>query len=152
MNPSGGSLTIPACGAFSGNLEYPSFSGNAGTISASLVSSLQNNIGAGIPVQNSGAFFYIAITFSSSNQADTAITFGSELAGAPASCGQIDGTFTNGVIYYAEAEYPVTGGVATSSDHNAAGPGTFQAAGCNFDGNTADIGAQNFFLISTSQS
>jgi hypothetical protein len=155
MNPAGGALTLPPCAGYTGQIDYPSFTGNDGTISATLVSSQQNDVwldgGAPVPLTNSGAFFYIGFELASTNVNDTAITFGSNLAGAPASCGQIDGPFTNGTIYYAEGEFAGMGVLPRQLVHNAAGTNTYQAAGCTLANQPVSIGGANAIILSTSE-
>jgi hypothetical protein len=155
MNPAGGSLTLPPCAGYTGQIDYPSFTGNAGTISAALVSSTQNvvweNDGAPVPLTNSGAFFYIGFELSSTNPNDTAIQFGSNLAGAPASCGQIDGSFTNGTIYYAEGEFAASGSLPRQLVQNSAGTNTYQAAGCALANQPVSVGGPNAIILSTSE-
>jgi len=147
MNPSGGALTIPACGAFSGLLAYPSFGGNAGTITATLASSLLNNIGPGARVPNSGALLYIGITLRSSDPADSAVTFGSLAAGTPANCGKIEGPFADGTTYYAQGEFPFSAGVNTQTTPNVATSGGFQAAGCSLSGESLTLGRENYIVL-----
>jgi hypothetical protein len=149
MNPSGGTLTIPACGAFSGLLAYPSFGGNAGTITATLASSLRNNVGPGAQVPNSGALLYIGITLRSSDPADSAVTFGSLAAATPANCGKIDGPFADGATYYAQGEFPFSAGVNTQTTPNVATSGGFQAAGCSLSGESLTLGRENYIVLGT---
>jgi hypothetical protein len=155
MNPAGGSLTLPPCAGYTGQIDYPSFTGNAGTISAKLVSSTQNvvweNDGVAVPLTNSGAFFYVGFELSSTNANDTGIQFGSNLAGAPASCGEIDGSFTNGTIYYAEGEFSSSGTLPRQLVQNSAGTDTYQAAGCTLANQPVSVGGPNAIILSTSE-
>ena len=149
MNPSGGVLTIPACGPFSGVLAYPSFGGNAGTISATLVSSVRSPAGA--PAGTNGqAMLYLTLTLSSSDPADTSISFAGFVAGGAASCGRIDGPFANGTTYYTQGEFPFSGGVNTQTTPGLAGPNSFQGAGCILDGESLMLGALNEVSIGPS--
>jgi hypothetical protein len=146
MNPSGGTLTIPACGPFSGVLAYPSFGGNAGAISATLVSSLRSPAGA--PAGTNGhAMLYVTLTLTSSDPSDTSISFAGFVAGGAASCGRIDGPFTNGTTYYTQGEFPFSGGANTQTTPGVAGPDSFQGAGCILDGESLTLGAHNELSI-----
>jgi len=154
MNAGGGTLSLPACGSFSGQIAYPSFGATAGTISATVQVSRQNDVfGAPAHLTNAAAFLYIGLVLSSSSTSDSSITFGSLAASAPASCGQLQGTFASGTVYFAEGEFPVPGALEQQSYRNAAGAGSWQGAGCAFDDETLTIGPAevNVIVLSTSE-
>jgi hypothetical protein len=152
MSVNGGTLLLPSCGRFAGQIAYPSFSA-AGTIAATVQLSERGIVPSGpAHATNSSAFLYIGLVLASSSAADSSVTFGALAAGAPASCGQIAGTFANGTAYYAEGEFPVPGALERQAYRNTAGTGTWQGAGCVLDNETLAIGpAQtNVIMLATS--
>jgi hypothetical protein len=150
MNASGGTLTIPSCGPFYGVLAYPSFGGNAGTISANLVASLRNDIGSRMKNANTQAILYISLTLTSSDPSDTSVTFAPFVAGGTASCGEIDGTFTKDATYYTQGEFPFSAGVNSQTTPGVGSANSFQGAGCVLDGESLTLGAHNFIALSPS--